>query len=88
MPEAYNRVRLPELQSRLGTSGLVGPDDLEMFAAAQTGMRGAKMRWIVLSHGMAQDETLEGSEMVGDDTSEIPQRSIYRHWAKMMTAVK
>jgi benzoate/toluate 1,2-dioxygenase alpha subunit len=88
VPETYNRVRLPELQSRLGTSGLVGADDLEMFAAAQTGMRGAKMRWIQLSHGMAQDEGLEGSEILGDDTSEVPQRSIYRHWAKMMNGDK
>ena len=82
--EAYNRLRLPELQSRLGTTGMVGPDDLEMFAATQTGMQGAKMRWIVLSHGMAEDQQAEGSEVVGDDTSEIPQRAIYRHWAMMM----
>jgi phenylpropionate dioxygenase-like ring-hydroxylating dioxygenase large terminal subunit len=84
--EELNRVRLMEGQTRLGTAGMVGLDDLEMFASNQTGMRSARMQWIVLSHGMAQDRPCEGTEWVGDDTSELPQRAIYRQWAKLMSA--
>lgn len=85
-PDAYNRIRLLEGQGRLGTTGMINADDLEMFASNQTGMRGEKMRWIVLSHGMGQEERLGGSEVKGEDTAEVPQRSIYREWARLMRA--
>lgn len=86
VPDEINRVRLPELHTRLATAGMINPDDLEMFASNQTGMRGAKMRWIHLSHGMAGEQRLEGSERLADDTSEVGQRAIYRHWAALMSA--
>ena len=86
VPEAFNRARLPELQMRLGTAGLVNPDDLEMFASNQTGMRSSRFEWVTLSHGMAQDERLQGSEIQGEISSELPQRSLYREWARLMSA--
>ena len=85
--DEINKVRLAEVQARLSTTGLISPDDLEMFASNQTGMHGAKMDWVVLSHGMAQEEKVgSGSERVGEDTSEVPQRAVYRAWAKYMSA--
>ena len=86
VPDDYNQSRLHEAQARLSTSGMINTDDLEMFASNQTGMRGAKMRSIVLSHGLGQDQPVVGSEVVGEDTSELPQRSIYREWARLMGA--
>ena len=86
LPDDLNRSRLREVQARLSTSGMVNTDDLEMFVANQTGMRGTKMRWIVLSHGQQHDRRLDRSELQGADTSELPQRSIYRRWAEMMSA--
>ena len=86
IPEEINRIRLPELHTRLATAGMVNSDDLEMFTSNQTGMRGSKMQWVVLSHGMAQEQSLEGSERLGDDTSEVPQRAIYRGWSVLMEA--
>jgi len=85
-PDEINRVRLIEMQSRLSTTGMINPDDLEMFASNQTGMRGAKMKWIVLSHGMGQEEHVGGSELLGEDTAEVPQRAIYREWTRLMNA--
>ncbi len=86
VPEDLNRSRLREVQGRMSTTGMINTDDLEMFAANQTGMRGTKMRWIVLSHGQQHDRRLDGSEIQGEDTSELPQRSIYRRWVEMMSA--
>ncbi len=86
LPDDLNRSRLREVQARLSTSGMVNTDDLEMFVANQTGMRGTKMRWIMLSHGQRHDRRLDESEIQGADTSELPQRSIYRRWAEMMSA--
>lgn len=86
VPKDINRSRLYEVQGRMSTSGMISTDDLEMFAANQTGMRGTKMKWIVLSHGQLHDRRLDGSEIQGEGASELPQRSIYRQWAKMMSA--
>ena len=87
LPEECNRTRLLELQSRLATAGMVSLDDLEIFSSNQTGLRGDRMRHVVLSHGMAQDQRLDGGgELVGEDTSELPQRSLYRQWSRLMEA--
>ena len=85
-PDDINRVRLHELQSRLCTTGMINVDDLEMFASNQTGMRSAKMRWIVLSHGMGQEQPVQGSELLVEDTSEATQRAIHREWRRLMSA--
>ena len=63
---------------------MINTDDLEMFTSNQTGMRGSKMRWIVLAHGMNEEQKLGGSERIASDTSEVPQRAIYREWARLM----
>ncbi len=84
VPDEFNKARLPEGQNRLGTAGMVAPDDLEVFSSNQTGLTGGHMRWVVLSHGQGQENRGEGTELFGDDTSELGQRSIYRQWAKLM----
>lgn len=86
IPDEFNQARLPELQMRLGTAGLVNPDDLEMFASNQTGMRSERLEWVTLSHALGQDQPVAGSEMIGEDNSELPQRSIYREWRRLMSA--
>ncbi len=86
VPEDMNRSRLHEIQGRMSTTGMISTDDLEMFAANQTGMRGTKMQWIMLSHGQLHDRRLEGSEIQGEGASELPQRAIYRKWAEIMSA--
>ena len=86
VPEEWNRVRLQEAQGRLSTTGLVSEDDLEMFASNQTGMQSSGMDWIVLSHGIHQEGSGPLGEREGEDMSEVPQRSIYREWARLMGA--
>src|SRR5262249_53175426 len=39
VPEPVNRVRLRDVQTRLGTAGMINSDDLEVFAACQTGVQ-------------------------------------------------
>jgi phenylpropionate dioxygenase-like ring-hydroxylating dioxygenase large terminal subunit len=82
--DELNQTRFRELQSRLSTTGMVSEDDLEMFVANQTGMRNTKLRWIDLSHGLGQEVPVSGSEVVGEDSSELPQRAIYREWLHLL----
>lgn len=83
--DELNSARLRELQGRLSTTGMVSEDDLEMFVGNQTGMRSSKLDWIDLSHGKGQEEPGSGSELIGDDSSELPQRALYRQWLTLMT---
>ena len=85
VPKDINQSRLQEVQGRMSTTGMINTDDLEMFAANQTGMRGTKMQWIVLSHGQLHDRRLNGSEIQGEGSSELPQRAIYRKWVELMS---
>lgn len=84
-PESLNRARLPEGQNRLSTAGMVSTDDLEVFSSNCTGLTGGLMKWINLSHGKGQERRGEGSELNGEDTSEMGQRALYRQWAKLMS---
>ena len=86
VPDEINHIRLAELESRLGTAGMVATDDLEIFAGTQTALSGTRHPWIILSHGMSGERKGYGSELIGEDTSETPQRAIYRQWAKLMAA--
>lgn len=86
VPDELNRTRFRELQGRLSTTGMVSEDDLEMFVGNQTGMRSTKLHWIDLSHGKGQERPVTGSEVIGDDSSELPQRAMYRQWLSLMNA--
>ena len=83
VPEEINESRFGNLQERLGTTGFIAPDDMEMFASNQTGMQ-AGMEWIVLSRGMRQEVMQSGGERLGAASDETPQRAIYRGWVEQM----
>lgn len=82
-----NRERLADLQQRLGTTGLVGPDDQEVFAANQAGMVAGLPEWIYLSRGIGMEQLLSTGERIGDYSSETPQRAFWRQWAVSMEEV-
>ncbi|HLY64058.1 MAG TPA: SRPBCC family protein, partial [Chloroflexota bacterium] len=84
MPDAMNSARLKNLQWRLGTAGLIGTDDLEMFAGCQTGMQAAAAETVVLGRGLQREEMGVNGETVGQSSDETPQRAIYREWARLM----
>jgi benzoate/toluate 1,2-dioxygenase alpha subunit len=83
---AINEERLRDLQRRLGTTGFIGPDDLETFAAVQTGSRSRSLEWMVLSRGLGREESLGDGEIVSVPSDETPQRSLYREWARRLSA--
>jgi benzoate/toluate 1,2-dioxygenase alpha subunit len=83
---AINEERLRDLQRRLGTTGFIGPDDLETFAAVQTGARSRSLEWMVLSRGLGREKSLGAGEIVALPSDETPQRSLYREWARRLSA--
>ena len=79
-----NGGRLSNLQTRLGTAGMVGGDDIEIFAANQTGMMAEVAKWIVLSRGMGLEKILDSGEHIGIYSDEVPQRAFWRQWRNVM----
>ena len=83
-----NRARLQDLQRRLGTTGFISPDDMEMFAANQTGMQASSMEWLILSRGMNRERVHPSGEREALYSDETPQRAIYREWDRLMNQVR
>ena len=65
-------------------AGMVNADDVEIFGRVQSGAQAAKLQWLYLSRGLQPDERRAPAEIVGDRTDEIPQRSLYREWVRLM----
>jgi hypothetical protein len=86
VPDEINRERFHDLQRRLGTAGLVGTDDVEIFAGNQSGMRASGMEWLILDRGVDREVVYPGGEREGRGADETPQRAFYRRWLGLMNA--
>jgi len=85
VPDHINTARLRDLEFRLGTSGLIGPADLEIFAGVQTAVRGKASEWLLLSRGLGNEELYPSGARMGDANAETPQRAMYRAWQRLMS---
>ena len=85
--ERINEQRVRDHRYLYGPAGYVGPDDLEMFSRMQEGYRatGEGMTpWVWFSRGSASARLGGEGELVGEDQSELSQRSIYGGWLERM----
>ena len=65
-------------------SGAVNTDDAEIYARVQSGLAANKLDWLHLSRGLGREERRPDGETVGDRTHEVPQRAVWRAWARIM----
>ena len=79
-----NEARLYEHERFFGPSGFGAPDDIEIFVCAQTGAAVTANPWLEFSRGIHRESINEFGETVGHSTDEVPQRSFYREWRKVM----
>jgi benzoate/toluate 1,2-dioxygenase alpha subunit len=86
VPAAVNRARLRDLQWRLGTTGFIVTDDLEIFGANQSGVQATAVEALHLARGLGR-ETAGPEGLRRDSVSgEASQRAVYREWLRLMTA--
>ncbi len=86
IPDYVNVARLKDVQWRLGTTGLIGTDDMEIFAAAQSAMQASAMPWLRLSRAMDSEVIEPSGERRADINAESSQRAMYREWLRLMSA--
>ncbi len=65
-------------------SGMVNADDVEVYARSQSGLASGKMEWVRLARGIHREVKHGEREWSGQDMDELPQRMIYREWARRM----
>ena len=73
------------LYSRLINSsmGMVGPDDLEVYRRAQTGLASSASDWVEFHRQYGKDQVL-ADRVVGGGTSDLDMRTQYRAWKAYM----
>lgn len=86
--EEMNAARLQEVQMRLGTTGMVGADDIDIFARNQTALACKAASHVVLSRGLANEQKLPSGERIGEYSDETPQRAFWRKWSNVMEAAE
>jgi phenylpropionate dioxygenase-like ring-hydroxylating dioxygenase large terminal subunit len=84
VPESVVSGRLRDVQMRIGTAGMLNPDDVEVFNGVQNAISAAGAESIVLSRGIGMEEMLPSGERVGAFTDETPQRSFWRQWSAII----
>jgi phenylpropionate dioxygenase-like ring-hydroxylating dioxygenase large terminal subunit len=82
--DEVNRLRLQDVQGRLGTTGMINTDDVEMFAACQTGLQTPELEWVRFARGLGREERLANGARRASYTDETPQRALYRAWGRLM----
>ncbi|HEY7067174.1 MAG TPA: SRPBCC family protein, partial [Chloroflexota bacterium] len=86
VPDGVNQSRLRDVQGRLGTTGMINTDDVEMFAACQTGLQVPELEWVRFARGLGREERLGEGVRRASYTDETPQRALYRAWLRLMAA--
>ena len=83
--DEINADRLRHHESFYGPAGAGSPDDTEIFERVQRGMIAEVNPWLDISRGVSREYKDVDGSTVGRISDEVPQRGIFRHWAKLMT---
>jgi phenylpropionate dioxygenase-like ring-hydroxylating dioxygenase large terminal subunit len=87
-PEAMNRGFVKHLNVTHSAASLIQTDDLENFRRCQDGMgtvNGQGADWVWFARGLDTDREDEHGDFVNNGTVELPQRSQYTAWLRLMT---
>jgi phenylpropionate dioxygenase-like ring-hydroxylating dioxygenase large terminal subunit len=80
-----NAARLRGHESFFGPAGMGQPDDLEMFARIQEGIRAELDPWALIARGMHREQRDSDGTLVGQMTDEVTLRGIWTHYKKIMS---
>jgi phenylpropionate dioxygenase-like ring-hydroxylating dioxygenase large terminal subunit len=85
VPEEVNRTRLQLHTEFYGPSGFGSPDDVEMFARAQNGLKAKGNEWLMMMRGLHSETVDENGIRSGELKGETGMRGIYAQWRKLMS---
>jgi phenylpropionate dioxygenase-like ring-hydroxylating dioxygenase large terminal subunit len=85
VPAEFNAARLRGHESFFGPAGMGQPDDLEMFARMQDGIRADIDPWLYIARGLRRERRDSDGTLVGQVTDEVTLRGIWSHYLKVMS---
>jgi phenylpropionate dioxygenase-like ring-hydroxylating dioxygenase large terminal subunit len=83
-PEEHSRRKSDRNKKWVGHGGLNTPDDGEVFARVQDGLKVEAAEWYLIHRGLDRQRVDPSGEVVGDREDEQGQRSLYKHWKRLM----
>ncbi len=87
VPDEVNAIRLRQHEQGFGPAGFTSPDDVEVFARNQIGLRARQNDWQIMARGLHREQRDEQGVPFGEVKDETGMRSIYQEWKRLMTAV-
>jgi len=82
-----NRRLLQQAVASVGPAGFLLADDGEMYERAQRGVKALSPEWLVLKRGLHRERLDDDGRTIADNTDELPQRAIWRHYRTLMEDV-
>ncbi len=79
-----NRRLLQQAVGSVGPAGFLLADDGEMYERAQRGVAASDPEWLVLKRGLHRERVDERGYPISNNTDELPQRAIWRHYRELM----
>jgi fatty-acyl-CoA synthase len=82
-PDMNHRL-LQQAIGSIGPAGFLLADDGEMYERAQRGVVASEPAWLVLRRGLQRERLDDKGYTIADNTDELPQRAIWRHYRELM----
>lgn len=79
-----NRRLLQQTIGSVGPAGFLLADDTEMYERNQRGVTALQPEWLVIKRGTHRERRDENGFLIGNNTDEVPQRGIWRHYRSLM----
>lgn len=70
-----------------GPAGFGGPDDVEVaFERVNDGLAAREHDWLLFTRGFGSEQAGPDGTLIGHAADEVPQRALYKQWARLMGA--
>lgn len=86
VPDEINAIRLREHEHQFGPAGFIGPDDAEVLARVQVGLKAKGDEWVLQAREFGREEVDEWGVRSGHIIGETGLRAIAREWKRLMSA--
>ena len=87
-PDKMNHDIIRGLNITHSAASLIQTDDLENFTRCQKGIVAENSKWVLFARGIHTDKMDNHGNLINKGTCELPQRSLYTAWERLMTNIQ
>lgn len=83
-PEKLNTESMRYVGYWASAAGFGQPDDVEVWVRCQAGLQVTAAQWVLFMRGLGKERVEPDGEVVGERTTELQLRGIYKEWKRLM----